>query len=57
MPDFERADAYADCYADGKSKAWFELRARLQDPEGHARSCGIDPCVIIREVRKAPTAR
>ena len=57
MPDFERDDAYADGYAAGKSKSWFELRARLQDPEGHARSCGSDPRVIIREVRQTPTDR
>ena len=57
MPDFERDDAYADGYAAGKSKSWFELRARLQDPEGHARFCGSDPRVIIREVRQTPTDR
>ncbi len=57
MTDEERAlcdcpepcGCYAEGYAAGKEKAYFEIEMALQD-DTHASSCGCQPCRIKRAV-------
>ena len=41
---------YAEGYAVGKDKAFFEIRMVLEE-SNHAFSCGCEPCLVIRAVR------
>ena len=51
----EPCGCYAECYAAGKGKAFFEMEIALQD-NTHAAGCGCQPCQIKRDcLRKAMT--
>ena len=43
----EPCGCYAEGYAAGKDKAYFEIEMALQD-DTHASSCGCQPCLIKR---------
>ena len=45
----EPCGCYAEGYAAGKDKAYFEIEMALQD-DTHAASCGCQPCRIKRAV-------
>ena len=45
----EPCACYAEGYAAGKDKAFFEMEMALQD-DTHAASCGCQPCRIKRAV-------
>ena len=45
-----QGEDYGQGYADGKAKAYWEIRTRLQDTRHHAPRCNCDPCHIIRAV-------
>ena len=45
----EPCGCYAEGYAAGKDKAYFEIEMALQD-DTHAASCGCQPCKIKRTV-------
>ena len=40
---------YAEGYAAGKNKAYFEIEIALQD-DTHAASCGCQPCQVKRAI-------
>ena len=44
----EQPPAYLHGYADGKSKAHFEVRYRAADHD--PRDCGCEPCITVRVV-------
>lgn len=48
MTDYTNTPAYLDGYADGKSKAHFEVRYAISDHD-FAR-CECDPCITRRQV-------
>ena len=43
----EPCGCYAEGYAAGKAKAYFEMEMALQD-DTHAGDCGCQPCLIKR---------
>ena len=47
----EPCACYAEGYAAGKGKAFFEVRMVLNEGN-HASSCGCEPCLVIRAVRE-----
>ena len=48
----ERCDCYEDGYAQGKDKAFFELRS-IADNKRHPNDCGCQPCITIRYIVQA----
>ena len=48
----EPCDCYAEGYAAGKDKAFFEIEMALQD-DTHVAGCGCRPCRIKRAVLEA----
>ena len=48
----ETCGCYGQGYADGRSKALFEVRMMLAEAH-HAASCGCEPCKLLREIRAA----
>ena len=52
----EACKCYSQGYADGKDKAYFEIRMMLEDGT-HSTGCGCEPCNIIREVRARAQVR
>ena len=49
----EPCGCYAEGYAAGKDKAFFEMEMALQD-DTHATGCGCQPCLVKRAcLRKA----
>ena len=44
---------YGAGYADGKAKAYEELRDHIEERRLHAATCACDPCGLIRAIRGA----
>ena len=52
----EPCGCYAEGYAQGKAKTYFEVRAVL-DAGDHAAGCGCEPCKLLRDVGQVQELR